>query len=76
MITIYGRDKKMSWIDNLVTEMAQEEIDKAKRESKREENKHCKDCGYKMNDCAKLWKDQRKCCPDCKCVKFGVDYDD
>lgn len=29
----------------------------------------CKDCGCKMDKCAAGWKDQRKCCPDCKCTK-------
>ncbi|WP_086348767.1 hypothetical protein [Candidatus Enterococcus clewellii] len=31
--------------------------------------KFCKDCGCEMAVCADGWKDQRKCCPDCKCTK-------
>ncbi|MBP1040394.1 DUF3797 domain-containing protein [Vagococcus sp. BWB3-3] len=27
----------------------------------------CKDCGYRMADCIKLWSEQRCCCPDCTC---------
>lgn len=54
----------MSWIDNLVNRMAEEEIKKAKNE-----NRKCKDCGCEMAVCAEGWKDQRKCCPDCKCTK-------
>lgn len=59
----------MSWIDNLVAKMAQEEINKAKLESEKMVNKVCSHCGCEMDACEELWEKQRKCCPDCKCTK-------
>lgn len=29
----------------------------------------CDDCGLLKKECRKLWSEQRKCCPDCKCSK-------
>jgi hypothetical protein len=29
----------------------------------------CADCGTTFDRCATYWPQQKKCCPDCKCVK-------
>lgn len=33
----------------------------------------CKECGVNMLECKKLWKEQRKCCPDCRCSFMEIE---
>lgn len=33
----------------------------------------CKQCNCDMKKCISLWKDQRKCCPDCKCSRAELE---